>query len=160
MASAAVLPRLAPGAQFVTGPCSTDIECETGCCGFKTGVCAGRIIAQTRDGGCGFGDARPGQGVGKQLVINVGCHMFTPLAQSSQTRLPTARARYRSSLSRKHLNRPTYPVALPSPKHVRRTQTATPPAVASRRAFAPARSSLKLVMADVASERTSPTRVA
>ncbi|KAI8820798.1 uncharacterized protein EV422DRAFT_620219 [Fimicolochytrium jonesii] len=45
--------------QFITGPCSSDADCASGCCGFRTGKCAGPVIAQERDGGCGFGDAQP-----------------------------------------------------------------------------------------------------
>ncbi|ESK91783.1 hypothetical protein Moror_10612 [Moniliophthora roreri MCA 2997] len=48
-----------PGTQFITGPCANDGECASGCCGFNTGKCAGPVIAQERDGGCGFGDAQP-----------------------------------------------------------------------------------------------------
>ena len=43
----------------MTGPCTKDAECETGCCGFTSAKCAGAIIAQTRDGGCGRGEATP-----------------------------------------------------------------------------------------------------
>ncbi|KAJ3179838.1 hypothetical protein HDU87_002406 [Geranomyces variabilis] len=47
------------GTQFITGPCSSDADCASACCGFKSGKCAGPVIAQERDGGCGFGDAKP-----------------------------------------------------------------------------------------------------
>jgi hypothetical protein len=47
------------GTQFVTGPCTSDADCQQGCCGFKTGKCAGPVIALTRDGGCGFGSGKP-----------------------------------------------------------------------------------------------------
>lgn len=47
------------GTQFITGPCTGDVDCASGCCGFRTGKCAGPVVAQERDGGCGFGDARP-----------------------------------------------------------------------------------------------------
>lgn len=49
----------AVGTQFITGNCTTDTDCADSCCGFNTGKCAGAIIAQQRDGGCGFGDAAP-----------------------------------------------------------------------------------------------------
>lgn len=49
----------APGTQFITGVCGSDADCASGCCGFKSGKCAGAIVAQERDGGCGFGDAEP-----------------------------------------------------------------------------------------------------
>jgi len=48
-----------PGTQFITGACGSDSDCASGCCGFRSGLCAGAIIAQERDGGCGFGDAVP-----------------------------------------------------------------------------------------------------
>ena len=50
---------LSAGTQFITGNCTSDADCADGCCGFNTGLCAGPIIAQERDGGCGFGDAQP-----------------------------------------------------------------------------------------------------
>ncbi|OAX77311.1 hypothetical protein ACJ72_08394 [Emergomyces africanus] len=50
---------LGQGTQFITGPCTSDANCASGCCGFNSGVCAGAIVAQERDGGCGFGDAQP-----------------------------------------------------------------------------------------------------
>jgi hypothetical protein len=59
MASAAVLPRVAPGSQFITGPCTADADCASSCCGFKSGKCAAAVVAQERDGGCGFGDIAP-----------------------------------------------------------------------------------------------------
>lgn len=37
---------------FITGTCEFSDGCNSGCCGFKSGLCAGNIIAQTRDGGC------------------------------------------------------------------------------------------------------------
>lgn len=47
------------GKQFITGVCTSDADCASGCCSFLRGVCAGAIIATEResDGGCGFGDA-------------------------------------------------------------------------------------------------------
>lgn len=58
---------IAPGTQFITGPCSSDADCAAGCCGFNTGKCAGAIIAQERDGGCGFGDAVPNDNAARLL---------------------------------------------------------------------------------------------
>ncbi|KAH0538478.1 hypothetical protein FGG08_004927 [Glutinoglossum americanum] len=55
------------GKQFITGPCTGDADCASGCCGFKSGKCAGAIIAQERDGGCGFGDAQPNDNAAKAL---------------------------------------------------------------------------------------------
>ncbi|KAJ6628508.1 hypothetical protein B0H10DRAFT_2428796 [Mycena sp. CBHHK59/15] len=57
--SAAVIPRVPNGTQFVTGPCTADSDCAEGCCAFNTGKCAGPVIALTRDGGCGFGTGTP-----------------------------------------------------------------------------------------------------
>ncbi|KAF7327059.1 hypothetical protein MKEN_00281200 [Mycena kentingensis (nom. inval.)] len=57
--------------QFVTGKCSKDGECQQGCCAFTTGKCAGPGIAQTRDGGCGFGDAKPNCDVATALNLGV-----------------------------------------------------------------------------------------
>ncbi|KAI0749845.1 glycoside hydrolase superfamily [Daedaleopsis nitida] len=56
-----------PGTQFITGPCANDGECASGCCGFKSGLCAGAIIAQERDGGCGFGDPQPNDNAARKL---------------------------------------------------------------------------------------------
>ncbi|KAL8755355.1 MAG: hypothetical protein Q9199_003705 [Rusavskia elegans] len=47
------------GTQFITGACTSDAQCSSGCCGFKSGKCAGPIVAQERDGGCGFGNTTP-----------------------------------------------------------------------------------------------------
>lgn len=57
----------APGTQFITGPCTSDADCASSCCGFNSGKCAGPIIAQERDGGCGFGDAQPNAIAAKAL---------------------------------------------------------------------------------------------
>ncbi|KAF2474925.1 uncharacterized protein BDR25DRAFT_311322 [Lindgomyces ingoldianus] len=66
------------GTQFITGPCTSDADCASGCCGFKSGKCAGAIVAQERDGGCGFGNPEPndnaaqalrGQRLGKRGVV-------------------------------------------------------------------------------------------
>lgn len=59
LASASVLPRVPNGTQFITGPCKTDFDCASDCCAFNTGKCAGAVIAQSRDGGCGHGDPFP-----------------------------------------------------------------------------------------------------
>lgn len=67
--AAPVVPaRIAPGTQFITGPCQGDVDCTAGCCGFTTGKCAGPVIAQTRDGGCGFGDAQPNDRAAKAFL--------------------------------------------------------------------------------------------
>jgi hypothetical protein len=57
--AAPAAPATAPGTQFITGACKSDADCASGCCGFNTGKCAGPVVAQDRDGGCGFGDAVP-----------------------------------------------------------------------------------------------------
>lgn len=55
------------GGQFITGPCTSDADCASGCCGFKSGKCAGAVVAQERDGGCGFGDPEPNDNAAKAL---------------------------------------------------------------------------------------------
>ena len=67
VAAATYVPRAAPGSQFITGPCAGDVDCASGCCGFKSGKCAGAIIAQERDGGCGFGDPQPNDNAARKL---------------------------------------------------------------------------------------------
>jgi len=59
------------GDQFVTGPCTTDSDCQQGCCAFTTGKCAGPGVAQTNaDGGCGFGSAAPNCNVAAALGLS------------------------------------------------------------------------------------------
>ncbi|OBT49020.1 hypothetical protein VE00_00076 [Pseudogymnoascus sp. WSF 3629] len=62
------LRQVAPGRQFITGACTTDADCASACCGFKSGKCAGPVIAQERDGGCGFGDAQPNDTAAQALT--------------------------------------------------------------------------------------------
>jgi hypothetical protein len=57
----------AAGTQFITGPCTSDADCADGCCGFNTGKCAGPIVAQEVDGGCGFGNAQPNDNAAQAL---------------------------------------------------------------------------------------------
>lgn len=59
---------VAKGTQFITGACTSDADCAAGCCGFNTGKCAGPVVAQQRDGGCGFGDAAPNDTAAKKLT--------------------------------------------------------------------------------------------
>jgi len=66
--SAAVTPVPAAGTQFITGACTSDAECASSCCGFNSGKCAGPVVAQERDGGCGFGDAQPNDTAAKALT--------------------------------------------------------------------------------------------
>ncbi|KAF8534694.1 hypothetical protein BDD12DRAFT_809166 [Trichophaea hybrida] len=56
-----------PGKQFITGKCTADADCASACCGFNSGKCAGPVIAQQRDGGCGFGNAQPNDDAAKRL---------------------------------------------------------------------------------------------
>ncbi|KAJ6569198.1 hypothetical protein B0H19DRAFT_1232118 [Mycena capillaripes] len=50
----AVIPRVAPGTQFITGPCTADADCASTCCGAKTGVCNALAVANgPGGGGCG-----------------------------------------------------------------------------------------------------------
>ncbi|KAI0707537.1 hypothetical protein C8T65DRAFT_650846 [Cerioporus squamosus] len=67
IAAATYVPRAPAGTQFITGPCGSDADCASGCCGFNSGKCAGAIIAQERDGGCGFGDAQPNDNAARVL---------------------------------------------------------------------------------------------
>jgi hypothetical protein len=55
------------GTQFITGPCTSDADCADGCCGFNTGKCAGPVIAQEIDGGCGFGNAQPNDNAARAI---------------------------------------------------------------------------------------------
>ncbi|KAF4633632.1 hypothetical protein G7Y89_g4477 [Cudoniella acicularis] len=66
-ASSANGPGNKAGKQFITGPCTSDADCAEGCCGFNTGLCAGPVVAQERDGGCGFGNAEPNDNAAKKL---------------------------------------------------------------------------------------------
>jgi hypothetical protein len=63
----AAAPTSAAGTQFITGACTSDADCASACCGFKSGTCAGPVVAQERDGGCGFGDAQPNDNAAKAL---------------------------------------------------------------------------------------------
>jgi hypothetical protein len=55
------------GKQFITGACTSDADCASACCGFNSGKCAGPVVAQERDGGCGFGDAQPNDDAARAL---------------------------------------------------------------------------------------------
>ncbi|KFY34172.1 hypothetical protein V494_06998 [Pseudogymnoascus sp. VKM F-4513 (FW-928)] len=67
-ASAGTSVAAAPGSQFITGACTSDADCASACCGFNSGKCAGPVVAQERDGGCGFGDAQPNDTAAKALT--------------------------------------------------------------------------------------------
>ncbi|KAF9267530.1 hypothetical protein L218DRAFT_693774 [Marasmius fiardii PR-910] len=68
LASGAIVRRQGTGRQFITGPCKSDADCASGCCGFRTGKCAGAIVAQERDGGCGFGNATPNDNAARVIT--------------------------------------------------------------------------------------------
>jgi len=51
--------------------CKADSDCQQGCCAFNSGKCAGPGIAQTRDGGCGHGNAKPNCDVATALNLGV-----------------------------------------------------------------------------------------
>lgn len=72
----------AAGTQFITGTCTADSDCASGCCGFNSGKCAGAVVAQERDGGCGFGDQTPNDNAVKALNSTVA----TPGAQGAKAR--------------------------------------------------------------------------
>ncbi|USP75308.1 hypothetical protein yc1106_02582 [Curvularia clavata] len=57
----------ARGTQFITGPCTSDADCASACCGFRSGKCAGPVVAQERDGGCGFGNPTPNDDAARAL---------------------------------------------------------------------------------------------
>nr|VWP00482.1 High affinity iron permease 1 [Ganoderma boninense] len=47
------------GRALIGQRCNSDAQCSSACCGFKTGKCAGAIVAQLADGGCGHGGTHP-----------------------------------------------------------------------------------------------------
>ena len=65
------------GTQFITGACTSDANCASGCCGFKSGKCAGAIVALERDGGCGFGSGTPNDNAARKLGFT---GVFNPAA--------------------------------------------------------------------------------
>jgi hypothetical protein len=52
---------------FITDVCRNDDDCASGCCAFRTGRCAGAIIALERDGGCGFGSGTPNANAARKI---------------------------------------------------------------------------------------------
>ncbi|KIX10423.1 uncharacterized protein Z518_01505 [Rhinocladiella mackenziei CBS 650.93] len=48
--------------------CKSDAGCASGFCGFNSGKCAGPVVAQERDGGCGFGDPTPNANAANALI--------------------------------------------------------------------------------------------
>lgn len=54
--------------------CTSDSDCQQGCCSFSTGKCAGPVVAQTNgDGGCGFGGSAPNCNVATLLGFDGSC---------------------------------------------------------------------------------------
>ncbi|KAI1625357.1 hypothetical protein EDD37DRAFT_383338 [Exophiala viscosa] len=83
---------LGNGTQFITGPCTSDSDCADGCCGFNTGLCAGPVVAQERDGGCGFGDATPNANAAEALTGGTATATSAASAPPVATIGPTATA--------------------------------------------------------------------
>ncbi|KAF2255184.1 hypothetical protein BU26DRAFT_151827 [Trematosphaeria pertusa] len=73
----------AQGTQFITGPCTSDADCASACCGFNSGKCAGPVVAQERDGGCGFGDAQPNDNAAQALTGGAGNANAAPSAAAA-----------------------------------------------------------------------------
>ncbi|KAF7290887.1 hypothetical protein HMN09_01267100 [Mycena chlorophos] len=70
--------------------CSSDSDCQQGCCGFSSGKCAGPAVAQTNgSGGCGHGTAAPNCDVATLLGFKADCIAG---ATSSNTQNPTVQA--------------------------------------------------------------------
>jgi hypothetical protein len=79
------------GSQFVTGACTSDTDCQQGCCAFATGKCAGPDVAQSNgDGGCGFGTAQPNCQVASALGFSNCIAGGTTTGVLSQSQLQTA----------------------------------------------------------------------
>lgn len=79
------------GQQFVTGKCTSDTDCQQGCCAFSTGLCAGPGIAQSNaDNGCGFGQPAPNCQVADALNLGVCAKGGSKDGVLSQSQLKTA----------------------------------------------------------------------
>jgi hypothetical protein len=79
------------GQQFVTGKCTSDSDCQQGCCAFSTGLCAGPGIAQSNaDNGCGFGQPTPNCQVATALNLGVCAKGGNKDGVLSQSQLKTA----------------------------------------------------------------------
>lgn len=78
---------------FITAPCKIDDDCTSGCCGFRSGICAGGVIALTRDGGCGHGDGVPNRNaaasLGSLVQISDGSQMTMATTVSLASVVPT-----------------------------------------------------------------------
>lgn len=88
---------LVTGLQFITGPCTSDADCASGCCGFNTGKCAGPIVAQERDGGCGFGDPEPNDNAARALTEGNGAGVGATSAAAVATPAASTPASSRAS---------------------------------------------------------------
>ncbi|TDL23456.1 hypothetical protein BD410DRAFT_820798 [Rickenella mellea] len=99
------------GNQFVTGPCTQDSDCQQGCCAFTTGKCAGPAIAQTRDGGCGFGNPKPNCNVAAALNLN----SCAPGATSSDTTSAAVQSAAKFVSQLDGIPLPAAPAAAPPP---------------------------------------------
>jgi hypothetical protein len=83
-------PSATPGKQFITGPCTSDADCASACCGFNSGKCAGPIVAQERDGGCGFGDAQPNANAANALLGKASTSPTSTSAAVAAVQTPTS----------------------------------------------------------------------
>jgi len=62
------------GKTTVFEACSSDSDCQQGCCGFSSGKCAGPAVAQTNgSGGCGHGGSTPNCDVAALLGFVATC---------------------------------------------------------------------------------------
>jgi hypothetical protein len=60
-------PAAGAGTQFITGPCTSDADCASGCCSIDTEACAARLVAE-EGSGCGFGGAGAGNNAGNDAA--------------------------------------------------------------------------------------------
>ncbi|KAF7320195.1 hypothetical protein MKEN_00804000 [Mycena kentingensis (nom. inval.)] len=90
--SGLVVPRVPQGTQFITGPCSSDADCASGCCTKNTGKCGARAVAEGPGGGggCGFGSDAGAVGAAPQaaappatLPPNIGGPPFDPAGSAN-----------------------------------------------------------------------------
>jgi len=85
--TALVIPRAAPGTQFITGPCTADADCASGCCNAQTALCAAWLVA-LEGAGCGFGSPSAGAGAAKPVAAaatGVSTDVAAPVAVASTT---------------------------------------------------------------------------
>ncbi|KAI0695463.1 hypothetical protein BC835DRAFT_1406214 [Cytidiella melzeri] len=89
LVTATYIPRVSPGTQFITGVCHADLDCASGCCGFHSGKCAGPVIAQERDGGCGFGDPTPNN-IAAQKIQGPNAEAAPGVPKSGRSTIPAS----------------------------------------------------------------------